>query len=134
MTDAPSTSDLKWFGVILLLVFAAVGGVIGWRLDSTLFAQAAAGTGVALAAIYYGIRPLRLPMFLFWTAATAPIGRAVSVLLLAITYYGVVTPIGLLMRLLGRDRLKRRFDGATGSYWIERDPGPVDPRRYFRQS
>ncbi len=137
MTGPPTASELKWFGVILFVVFSAVGGVIGWRLDSPPFAQTAAGIGLALAAIYYAVRPLRLPMLLSWTAATAPIGRFVSIVLLAVTYYGVLTPIGLVMRLFGRDRLKRRFEPEADSYWtarIQDDTKHAGPRRYFRQS
>ena len=79
MSRPRTPSDLKWFGVILFVVFAAIGRVIGWRFDSPRAAQSIAGFGLVLAAIYYAVRPLRLPMFLLWTAATAPIGRVVSI-------------------------------------------------------
>jgi len=41
-------------------------------------------------------------------------------------FFLVVTPIGLLMRALGKDPLRLRFDHASGTYWIERrPPGPT---------
>jgi hypothetical protein len=47
-------------------------------------------------------------------------------------YFGVVTPVGLLLRLTGRDPLQRAFDLGRASYWTEHRTGD-DPRRYFRQ-
>ncbi len=38
----------------------------------------------------------------------------------------VVTPIGLLMRALGKDFLRLKLDPRATTYWIERDPpGPT---------
>ena len=53
-------------------------------------------------------------------------------LLLAAVYFGVLTPIGLIMRLAGRDPMERRIDRAAPTYWVARRP-VTDVRRYFRQ-
>ena len=42
------------------------------------------------------------------------------------------TPIGLAMRLVGRDPLRRRFDRQASTYWIKR-PEQDETGRYFRQ-
>jgi hypothetical protein len=63
---------------------------------------------------------------------TLPIGFVVSFILLAVFYYLVITPIGLVFRLMGRDPLCRKFDNTTDSYWLPHKPvETVD--RYFRQ-
>jgi hypothetical protein len=49
-----------------------------------------------------------------------------------VVFYLVFTPVGLVMRLLGRDPLQRRFDREAGTYWVDH----VEPRsveEYFRQ-
>ncbi len=46
---------------------------------------------------------------------------------------GVITPIALMMRLFGRDKLERRFDADASSYWIAH-PKQESTARYFRQS
>jgi hypothetical protein len=51
---------------------------------------------------------------------------------LAMVYYGIFTPIGLGLRLMGRDPLRRRFDPQARSYWVDRR-APADVKRYFRQ-
>jgi hypothetical protein len=129
----PSPQQLRWFGLLLLVFCVAVGAVLGARLASTQLAAGLAGLGLALAVLYYTVRPLRLPLYLAWMRATRPLGAAFSALLLGVIYFLVITPIGLAARLFGRDALARRFDPAATSYWSRRSPS-VDPARYLRQS
>jgi hypothetical protein len=71
-------------------------------------------------------------MYIGWMYLAFPIGWTVSHVLLAVTYYLVLTPIGLIMRAVGRDPMRRRLDPEAKSYWIEHRPDR-DPSRYFRQ-
>ena len=50
------------------------------------------------------------------------LGKIVSPLIMGIIFFLVVTPIGLLMRLLGKDLLNLKFNNNK-SYWIDKD-GP----------
>jgi hypothetical protein len=129
----PTRRDLRHFALIWLPIFAAgAGGLIlyrggAWTLPAVLW-------GVALAVAAAGlINPdLVRPLFVGWLAAAYPIGWTISHLVLALTFYVVVTPIGLLLRLLGRDPLARRRHGSPGSYWIPHQPSK-DPASYFKQ-
>jgi hypothetical protein len=74
---------------------------------------------------------------LLWSAALAPLNKlwnrlglflyhVVSPVILGLLFYVTVTPIALLMRLLGKDPLRLRRDPGAASYWIERTPpGPA---------
>jgi hypothetical protein len=72
-----------------------------------------------------------LPLYWLWMGVGFVIGSVVGRLLLALCYYGVLTPIALVMRLRGRDalRLRRR---ECESYWVDLPP-PPPPERYERQ-
>ena len=48
------------------------------------------------------------------------LGKIISPLIMAIIFFLVVTPIGLLMRLLNKDLLKLKFN-SNSSYWIEKN-------------
>jgi hypothetical protein len=72
----------------------------------------------------------------FWfflsLALTRPIGHVMSLVLLAIVFYGVVTPLGLVFRLIGRDPLGLRHPRSSGqSFWLPHST-PTDPRAYLR--
>ena len=128
----PSRRDLAWFGAVLLLFFAVIGAIAGRTLSSEVARNILWGAGVVLALAYYAVPGLRRPMFVGWMYAAYPMGFIVSHLLLGLVYFGVVTPIGLLMRAAGHDPMARRFDRSAPTYWIAREQAP-DVKRYFRQ-
>ena len=63
--------------------------------------------------MYYAIPNVRRLLYLGWMRVFYPIGWVVSHLLLAIVYYLVLTPIGLVMRLFGGDPMHRGFDRSA---------------------
>jgi len=43
-----------------------------------------------------------------------------SPVIMGFLFFGVLTPIGMVMRLAGYDRLRLRFDPKRPSYWLKR--------------
>jgi Saxitoxin biosynthesis operon protein SxtJ len=72
------------------------------------------------------LRPNALsPLNRLWTRFGLLIGMIVSPIVLGLLFVLVVTPVGLLMRLTGKDPLRLRRESGVGSYWIVRNPpGP----------
>ena len=56
----------------------------------------------------------------------------VSFIVLAIFYYLIITPIGIIFRISGRDVLCRNWQEEKDSYWVEHKK-TGDMQRYFRQ-
>jgi len=128
----PTRSELNWFGVLLGLFLGLAGALARFRFDAPEAARWIWIAALVLTAVYYAVPPLRRPVWIVWMAAAFPIGWTISHVILALTWYLVVTPVGLLIRLTGRDLLRRKIDRAGASYWVEHDPHG-DPKRYFRQ-
>jgi uncharacterized membrane protein YgdD (TMEM256/DUF423 family) len=62
------------------------------------------------------------PIAVFWLGLSDLLGSVVSRILLSIVFFGVVTPIGIFRRLLGRDSLKlRAFKASKESVMLERN-------------
>jgi predicted membrane metal-binding protein len=60
-----------------------------------------------------------------WLRFGLLLNRIVSPIAMGLVFYGVLTPLGMLMRLFGKDHLRLRRSAAQTSYWIKRDPpGP----------
>ena len=76
--------------------------------------------------------PVARAVYRALTLLTFPIGWVISHVLLALVYYLLLTPIGLLLRATGRDPLQRRLDPEAETYWIERE-GDRPANTYFRQ-
>ena len=60
------------------------------------------------------------PLNKIWSKVGLLLGTIVSPLVMAIIFFLVVTPIGLLMRILNKDLLKLKFDKSK-SYWIKQN-------------
>ncbi|HEY3113659.1 MAG TPA: SxtJ family membrane protein [Gemmatimonadaceae bacterium] len=69
-----------------------------------------------------------------WLALAALLNRTVSVVVLAIVYLVVITPVGLIRRWTHKDALQRALDPAAPTYWTDRaEPSPraeTLPRQY----
>lgn len=125
-------TSLRRFGRIYLPCgFLLLGAFFGYvsRSWTTAYALWAVGAVLALGS---ALSPkLNRLVFFGLAGLTFPIGWVVFHVVLAVVYFLVITPIGLGMRLFGRDALGLDARGAT-TYWRKRPPAPaVD--RYFRQ-
>lgn len=121
---------LREFAGICLAILAALcaiswyrqgpaPGVAGWTIRGLLLLVGLMGL----------IRPgMIAPLFLAAMAITKPIGHVVGVALLALVYYGVITPLAVWFRWMGRDGLHRSRSN-TESYWV--DHLPSNPVRYY---
>jgi hypothetical protein len=128
----PSPATLRRFALLWLVVFA---GAAAWQaFGPGNLAPAALLLGLALGVGLAGVVSPRRVRWLFVgsTMLTFPAGWLVSHLLLALLFYGVLTPLGLIFRLARRDPLTRRFDPSRESYWTTK-PAQEDVRSYFRQ-
>lgn len=70
-------------------------------------------------------------LFVGLTALTLPVGWTVSRLILAILFYALFAPLGLLFRLTGRDVLQLRRRSNRSTYW---EPKVIaeEPHRYLQ--
>ena len=64
---------------------------------------------------------LLTPLNKLWFKFGIFLGATISPIIMGIVYFLVVTPIGVFMRLLGKDLLKTSKVKNTSTYWIKRD-------------
>ena len=126
-----SAAEGRRFGLTVGLAFLALSAVLTWRgRTRTAMVFAALGTVLVLGGL---LVPTRLgPVERAWMGLAHAISRVTTPVMMSVVYFIVMTPIGLLMRLLGRTPLKR--PAKSGSFWIPRDPaigGRGDLERQF---
>ena len=119
------------FGLVFTVVFAAFG-LWPWLDGRPPRGWSLVVAGVLLAAAF--VRPGWLaPFNQVWFRFGLLLHRIVSPIVLAVVYYAVVTPTGLVMRALGKDPLRLRLDPNAESYWLRRDPPGPEPESMKNQ-
>jgi hypothetical protein len=115
-------------------VLAVVFSLVGWLGKGAVpgWTPWLAGLGAGLGVVLWLVPQIAKPFYLAWYFLACCMGIVISNLLIAIFYYVVITPIGLIMRLLGRDPMQRRWQPKAASYWQEAEKS-VEAERYFRQ-
>jgi hypothetical protein len=119
--------------VVGLVAFFLLSRLEGMWSPAPLAALAAVWAGGLGTVLLVAIRRLRLPAYRVWMRLVLPLGRVMTAVLLTAIYLLVVTPLGLLLRLFGRDPLARHPDPRAKTYWrphVLRD-GPEDPFRPY---
>ena len=136
----PDARKLRQFGFIALAGFGLLA-VLAWN-EAALFsfglgsARTLLSASLAALGLFAGLASLvaprtNLPLYLGITLIAYPIGLVLSYLLLALLFYGVITPVGFVVRTTGRDPMARGFSDES-SYW-SRNLSARTKESYFRQ-
>ena len=117
-TTLTERSDLRNFGLVAGSLFAIVfGAVLPWMSNRPLpmWPWITAGVLAVLALIY---PPMLRPVRAVFTAIGHVLGWINSKIMLALIFYFVVAPMGLVMRLFGRDPMARKSNPASSTYRV----------------
>jgi len=122
--------NVRNFGFLFGGIFLAAAVYMFFRGNG---AWVWAGLGALLfgaggAALY----PLMKPVYTAWMLFAFALGWVNTRVLLGVFFYLVMTPLGLFLRLSGKDLLDEKIDRNAASYWIKRKRTPFDRNRLER--
>ena len=122
----------NWFGVSLATMLLCVASIIWWRWGLTAIASTVAAIGILQGVLYYLAPRFRAIITRGFFIIVWPLSAIVSVILLALLFFLVVTPIGIILRLLGRDPLAKLPSKTADTYWVNCAANETK-ESYFRQ-
>jgi cell division protein FtsW (lipid II flippase) len=131
-TRIKESSD-RSFGLIVGIALAIIGGV---RFH--LHALTAIEIGLFAAALLLIITGLVAPRLLRpANKAWLKFGRLLFMIsnpvMMALIFFISFVPVGLIMRLAGKDILRLKFDARAETYWLDRNPpGPAPEMMKFQ--
>ena len=127
----PNRRELRQFGWVVGACFVLVGALVGWRWGAWRAGGVLMALGPVLLAVSLCLPPLGRMVYRAWMGVGFCLGTVMGPVFLALVYYGVFTPVGLLMRLAGRRPIDPRRPDKL-SFW--RDVAHrTDTRSYERQ-
>lgn len=124
-------SSNRAFGIVFAVVFAVIGlwPLIGGDMIR-LWATSIAAGFLAIALIYPGILT---PLNRLWMKFGLLLHKITNPIIMGLIFFVTVTPIALIMRMVGKDPLHREIDPETSSYWIDRKPPGPPPETMTNQ-
>ena len=128
-----SPRALRLFGILVGGVFLVAGACVYLFADAQMVAAVLGAVGAVLLCGGFYFAPRLRAVYRAWMALALVLGHLVTMVLLTVVYFLLITPLGLLMRLFGRDPMRRSFKPPGESYWIARrdDQAPERLTKYY---
>ncbi|UCD15922.1 MAG: hypothetical protein JSV34_02415 [Candidatus Omnitrophota bacterium] len=123
--------ELCQFGIVVGIGMALIGGSFWWWGKDFYFYFFI----ISAALLFFGLTAPKVlkPFQKVWMSAAILMGWVVTRVILIVFFYLVITPIGLFMRIIGKDVLNLKIDKNTGSYWVPQESDNLDKSRYENQ-
>ena len=117
MSSKINKSTNKSFGLVFFIVFFLIGIYPLWNEDSIRVWSIL----ISIVFLILGLLNSKIltPLNIIWFKFGVLLGKIISPLIMGIIFFLVVTPIGLFMRVLGKDLLNLKTN-KNHSYWIEK--------------
>ena len=119
--DDVKISSNRSFGIVFFIVFLLIalypitysGDIRIWSLI------------ISFIFIILGLLNSKIltPLNKLWFQFGVILGKIISPIIMGIIFFLVVTPIGLIMKVLGKDLLRLKYNKKDNTYWIEKN-GP----------
>lgn len=121
--------EAKRFGVILGVALAALGGWLFWRgrPEGAYISWGIGGLALVLSLL---LGSLWLRFFKLWMKLAEGLSWVMTRVILSIFFFLILTPVGLLMRLLGKRPLDVKFRDGKPTYWVDKPENESTVERY----
>jgi hypothetical protein len=119
------------FGYFFAFIFGALGAYLGFEGMSSVSSVLVLLAGI-LAAIATLKSNLLTPLNRLWMQFGVLLGVIISPLIMGLIYFGLFTPMGIVMRLFRRDELRLKVE-ARQTHWKSRSKQIRDPDAFKNQ-
>ena len=108
-------SDLRKFGITIGVILLIIAGFLFWKEKESF--QIVLTFGGALCILGIAIPLILKPIYWVWMIFATILGWIMTRVILSLLFYAIITPIGLIPRLFGKQFLELRWDKSKKSYW-----------------
>lgn len=129
MEQSATKKDLRSFGLLVGGVFSVIG-LWPLLLRGEPYRFWAVGLGGMLILLGGAIPSVLAPLHRLWMWIGHILGWINTRILLGLVFYGLVTPIGIVFRLMGKDVMRQVFAQDSPTYRVARQPRPRGHMKY----
>ena len=107
--------EIRNFGITFGLILLVIGAILLWK-DNTSYLVFII-IGLVLLGISLAIPIILKPIYIIWMIFATIMGWLMTRFILSLLFYGLITPISLIARLMGKKFIYLRWDKINNSYW-----------------
>ena len=122
-------SSNRSFGLVFFVVFLIIG--LWPLLDEGQFKIWSLFFSLFFLVLGLLNSKLLTPLNLLWTKFGILLGNVFAPIIMSCIFFLVVTPTGLLVRIMGRDLLRTKYNKSEKSYWIKREKRTTKMNQQF---
>lgn len=126
-----SKIEIRSFGITIGIIFLIIAGFLFYKeKEEFQLLIYLAGSFISLSFLFPGILK---PIYLVWMIFAVILGWFMTRLILSLLFFLVVTPIALVLKLIGKDLLELKKQEVQGSYWNKRISQKERNQNYEKQ-
>ena len=118
----PTRKNIRNFGITIGLFLMIFGGILFWKeIEDYIFVTF---VGIVFIVCGLGLPIILKPIYLFWMIVSSILGWVMTRVVLSILFFTMITAIGLISKLFGKQFLDLKWDNSKNSYWDQRQGKP----------
>ena len=107
--------EIRKFGIVIGIILLIIGVILLWKRN--IYYPILMIIGIFLFVGGLAIPIILKPIFIIWMIFATIMGWLMTRFILSLLFYGLITPISLIARLMGKKFIYLRWDKINNSYW-----------------
>jgi len=124
--------EYRKFGQTMGIFFIVIGLVFFSLASNSAIPLLLTGGSILLVGFFAPV--ILKPLFILWMSLARILGFIMTRVILALIFFLIFSPIGLVFRLIKKDHLDEAIDPDAASYWRIRGSQPYEPGMSEKQS
>ena len=124
-------NDIRKFGITVGIILLIIAGCLLWKEKESFWLFII--TGIILFAFGVAIPIILKPVYWVWIIFATILAWLMTRVILSLLFYVICSPIGLILRLFGKQFIELRWDISKDSYWNYRTVKHTVVKNYEKQ-
>ena len=107
--------EIRKFGIVIGIILIIIGVILFWKKNISY--PMLMITGIFLLVGGLSIPIILKPIYLIWMIFATILGWLMTRVILSLLFFGLITPISLIARLMGKKFIYLKGDKINNSYW-----------------
>ena len=122
--------DLRNFGIIIGIILMIIAGYLFWKEKESF--QIILTIGIVLCLLGLAIPVMLKPIYWIWMVFATILGWIMTRVILSLLFFLIITPTGLVFRIMGKQFIELKWNKSKETYWNYR-LGNTERSNYEKQ-